>query len=85
MLAADEPNVASNDETILQLACQAGIVVAAWGVHGNHCRRGDLIKARLSAHGIPVYCLGRTKDGHPRHPLYMRKDLIPVLFEDTKE
>lgn len=47
-------------------------VVAAWGAHPI---------ARQVRHGIDVrdvarnvWCLGRTKDGYPRHPLYVKAD-----------
>ena len=29
---------------------------------------------------VPIYCFGKTKHGHPRHPLYVRGDAVPVLF-----
>ena len=28
-----------------------------------------------------AYCLGYTKDGHPRHPLFMKGDIESILFE----
>jgi hypothetical protein len=51
------------------------IVVAAWGVHGVH-RDRDM---RVRQFAPPLVCFGVTKDGHPRHPLYLRADapLVP--------
>jgi hypothetical protein len=31
--------------------------------------------------GGDVHCLALTKDGHPRHPLYLKKDLKPVPYQ----
>ncbi|MES2347075.1 MAG: DUF1643 domain-containing protein [Pseudomonadota bacterium] len=50
-------------------------VVVAWGAH----RRAtvDVVRSAaevLHAHAAAIYCLGRTKDGSPRHPLYVRAD-----------
>lgn len=28
----------------------------------------------------PVVCLDRTKDGHPKHPLYLPKSVKPIPF-----
>ena len=28
----------------------------------------------------PLYCLGRTKAGHPRHPLYVKNSVDKELF-----
>ena len=57
-------------------------VVIAWGAHfAAHpfatLRMLELLY-RVSA---GVYCLGLTKDGKPRHPLYVRGDapLVPIL------
>jgi hypothetical protein len=46
-------------------------VVAAWGVHGAHRGQGRYWSAWLAAQGVAVYSVGRSKDGHPKHPLYV--------------
>lgn len=47
------------------------IVVAAWGAHGGFLNRDRAVRAL----GLPhLNCWGRTKAGHPRHPLYLRAD-----------
>lgn len=48
-----------------------GPVVAAWGAHGTHRNRGHLIRRLLIARGARPLCLGLTKAGQPRHPLYI--------------
>lgn len=51
-------------------------IVAAWGVHGALDGRGQIVHERLVAAGHDVQCLGkRTREGHPRHPLYLRGDV----------
>ena len=55
-------------------------VVAAWGVHGRLNGRADDVVDQLESLGVIVLCLGRTKDGHPKHPLYLAASspLIPL-------
>lgn len=65
----------------LIIASQADIVVLAHGVLPAiilHWRENWY--RGLDQGGIPVRCLGTTKDGHPRHPLYLRKDTPLVEF-----
>lgn len=62
-----KPIGADNDRWIQDVARGAGLVVAAWGVHGEHHARD--IAVRMLVPGMK--CLGRTKNGHPRHPLYV--------------
>lgn len=62
-----------NDEHILREAQQAQIVVAAWGVHGSFRDRGNEVMGLLVRNHIAVHCFGITKDGHPKHPLYLAK------------
>jgi hypothetical protein len=61
-----------NDEIIL-MACQAGmVVVAAWGAgSATTTIRAAHVTAMLHTAGIPLWCLGTTKHGQPRHPLYI--------------
>ena len=75
-----DPEGPRNDETVLAQASQASIVVAAWGAAGSQPRltsRRSAVLAALS--GIPLWCLGVTKAGEPRHPLMVRTEtpLIP--------
>jgi hypothetical protein len=44
-------------------------------------RYGAEVVEALRADGRALFCLGLTKAGAPRHPLYMRKDCEPLAFE----
>lgn len=71
MLAHDTPLSADNDWWIhrCNLFASSPAGLAAWGVHGNHRGRADELKR-----AYPWMCLGKTKEGHPRHPLYVKKE-----------
>ena len=56
----------------------ADLVVAAWGVHERYLGRDRKVVALLRDMGKPLACLGLTRRGAPRHPLYLRKD-APVM------
>lgn len=53
------------------LNCRCRPVVAGWGVHGTLGGRDAAVARLLAAAGVPLWCLGRTKGGHPKHPLYL--------------
>jgi hypothetical protein len=70
--AASDPVGLMNDEAIRRATERAEIVIAAWGAHGRHLARGTAV-ARL----VPAaWCLGHTKRGEPRHPLYVAESGI---------
>lgn len=55
-------------------AVQCELVVLAWG---SHARLRKLIRARLATldlPAVPTIVLGLSKDGSPRHPLYLPYD-----------
>ncbi len=60
-----------NDEHILREARRASIVVVAWGVNGALNGRNRKVLEILSEANRPIFCLRKTKDGHPEHPLYI--------------
>ncbi len=55
-----------------------GIVIAAWGAHGGWNNRDNQVLGMLAQHDFPVHYLTLTKDGKPRHPLYLKNDLTPI-------
>lgn len=71
-----------NDLHIFESASQAALVVAAWGAHGEFMGRGEKVLKHLFQAGVRVYCLGKTNAGYPRHPLYLAKNLKPILFQE---
>ncbi|SPJ26622.1 DUF1643 domain-containing protein [Falsiruegeria mediterranea] len=71
MRAAADPVGPENDATILAGVGWADQVVAAWGTHGEHLDRGSAVEHLLRGTEHPVFHLGLTKAGHPKHPLYI--------------
>lgn len=71
MRAEPEPVGPANDDAIRESCVWADQIVCAWGTHGAHLDRGGAVKALLEAAGARPYHLGLTKDGHPKHPLYI--------------
>jgi hypothetical protein len=82
MLAAADPVGPENTEHLLRGAAQADMVLAAWGTHGHYLQRGDLVTAllRQEVGSEKLFCLGRTKHGYPRHPLYVSGSMQPESF-----
>lgn len=52
-------------------------VVAAWGANARLLR---VNRVRALVPDVDWRCLGTTKDGHPRHPLYVKGDQPLVRF-----
>jgi hypothetical protein len=66
-----------NDRWLVEVAKGASVVVAAWGIDGGHLQRDQAIIQML---GRNLVCLSKTKNGHPGHPLYLKKSLTPIPF-----
>ncbi|TSK07791.1 MAG: DUF1643 domain-containing protein [Geobacter sp.] len=67
MRAASDPIGPENDEWLLRCSSIAAITIAAWGTHGEFEKRGAKVAAMIPN----LLCLGMTKGGFPRHPLYV--------------
>ena len=76
MKAAADPVGPENISYLKVYHETAGITLACWGAHGHFMRQGELIETILDN----LYCLGVTKTGHPRHPLYLKANLKPIPF-----
>lgn len=69
-----------NSAIVAQSCAWADTILAAWGAHGDHMSRGFEMRAELQATGRDIHCLGLTKAGHPRHPLYIAYAQEPQLW-----
>lgn len=72
-----------NNEQLKGLARMAGLVIAAWGAKVTTVPgfedRGAQVQQFIGGH---MHCLGLTKDGHPKHPLYLKADTRPTPLPD---
>jgi len=68
-------------ETSQAIAEMDGPAICAWGAHAAAVSQASLMLDMIRANGKVPMCLGKTKDGHPRHPLYVKADapLVPLL------
>lgn len=71
MRAAKDPEGPENEAAILSGAEWADQIICAWGTHGAHRDQGPCIENALRATGQPLFHLGLSKHGHPKHPLYI--------------
>lgn len=74
LAVAQDPIGPRNNTWLRRLSSDAELTIAAWGVHGALRRRDQRVLAILR----DVHTLGRTKAGHPRHPLYLPGSVRPV-------
>lgn len=78
LFTADDPNGPDNDEAIHLAMAGSHAVVLAWGASGARMPSYEDRRAHVMACAKTelndVHALGFTKDGHPRHPLYVKGD-----------
>ncbi len=80
MRAATDPVGPENDATIIKAAAWADQIICAWGTHGAHLSRGVAVETLLRNTGLPLFHLGLSKAGHPKHPLYISYSEQPRLW-----
>lgn len=66
---AADPIGPETDAHIAQAVEGASMTIAGWGTHG--ARRPDRVHHVSTLIGPELSALAVTKDGHPRHPLYI--------------
>ena len=87
---ANDPVGPENDRHLLRMARAANLVVCAWGTMGELRRRGWMVlwllkrtnETSIQNTGMktPVRHLGLTKNGQPKHPLYLKANAERLEF-----
>jgi len=75
----DDPVGPGNDRAIRRVVRSADTVIAAWGAHGAYLDRQTRVMKLLPETAL---CLGVTKAGAPKHPLYLPGDAEPIPLFD---
>lgn len=75
------PQSDRNRAIILEQAAMADMVIVCWGGVNRVLKpfATSLVEDLRSA-GIQPRCFGRTKDGHPKHPLYLARNTVLTPF-----
>lgn len=68
-----DPIGKANNKWLTNLASQSDIVIAAWGNDGGFKDRAKYVTNKLPK----LHCIKLNKSGHPAHPLYLKRDLLP--------
>ncbi|NET69606.1 MAG: DUF1643 domain-containing protein [Sphaerospermopsis sp. SIO1G2] len=75
----DEP-IGEQNNNYIKLAIQnTSKIILAWGTKGSFQKRDQEVINFISDKPT-LYCLGLTKYGYPRHPLYLKKNTQPIIF-----
>ncbi|OUL32370.1 DUF1643 domain-containing protein [Nostoc sp. 106C] len=79
LFQVSEPIGSDNNLYLLAAAERAKLIILAWGIHGSFLKRDRAVLNLFSSRQC-LYCLGRTKAGHPRHPLWLNSSTQPTIF-----
>lgn len=81
LLTHADPIGPDNDSWLRRMTARSVTVVCAWGAHPMAVERGVQVARMLTDVGVSLFCLGTTKSGAPRHPLYVRADQKLIKWE----
>lgn len=74
---ADDPVGPENDHNLSLAFGGSDRTIVAWGANARPDRLAQFAQTFA---GWQFWALGLTKDGAPRHPLYMRADAQPFIY-----
>ena len=80
LLNTKDPVGLENYQYVKETIINAGLIIIACGAINKKLKQSykkifEILKE------VDIYCLGVTKEGYPRHPLYLKRTAIPKLCE----
>lgn len=76
VLLTDPDPLGDNDKWLERISYKCDRIIFCWGVFKQARERAEEVKKRFPG----AYCLKKTKDGHPWHPLYVAANTVPIEF-----
>lgn len=80
LTTADDPVGPDNMTHVIKALKGSRITVVAWGANWSKVPGAGSVIEHLKGQDHPLYCLGTTKDGSPRHPLYIARTTQPMIW-----
>ena len=75
----DDPVGSRNQQHFIKIN-EGDKLVCAWGLHGDYLGQDQTVLGWMDP-DMPKWCLGTTKSGQPRHPLFLSADTKLVPFK----
>jgi hypothetical protein len=72
LLSIPNPVGPDNDRIFDGAVERCDIPIVAWGAHPFSRHRAEQMAGRIRAIRPMTFCFGKTKAGHPKHPLYLK-------------
>jgi hypothetical protein len=69
---SSDPIGPKNADAIEGAIMRCDIAICAWGAYQGAIDQGRAVHSLLRQHRPAVFCLGKTKSGAPKHPLYIK-------------
>lgn len=77
---AADPVGPENDEHIEDALAHTDFALCAWGAQKIAEHRSSQVLDLIYGRRALLHCLGRTKSGAPRHPLYIKTGTTPEIW-----
>lgn len=80
--AAVDPLGPRNADIVEAAISRCDVVICAWGAHPEAEREADGMVSRISPRRPMAFCLGTTKSGAPKHPLYIKTGTSLIAYRN---
>lgn len=67
-----DPMGPMNERVVAAAIVRCDVVICAWGANAMAARKSHYLCERIRSYRPAAYCLGKTKSGAPKHPLYIK-------------
>ena len=80
LLNVDDPVGLANDIFVAKAVERCDLPICAWGAHGTAIPRANEVTNIITSRRPSAFCLGTTKAGAPKHPLYIKTGTPLVTY-----